>query len=369
MDFIGPLPVDDGYDCILTITDRLGGSDLRIIPTKTTLKAEELAILFFDHWYCENGLPLEIVSDRDKLFLSKFWTALQALTGVKLKLSTAYHPETDGTSERSNKTVNQALRYYVRRNQKGWARALPRIRFDIMNSVNTSTGYSGFQLRLGRSPRLIPPIVPDRLPAALTTTEEAQQAEAILKKIELDVKDAQDNLFQAKTYQAFYANQHRGPDDVFKIGEKVMLSTLNRRREYKKKGEKRVAKFFPRFDGPYTVVNTHAETSNYTLDLPNAPNVFPTFHASELRRFVPNNNELFPSRRAAQPGPVVTEEGLEEFLIEEIIDSRRRGKGWQFLVKWAGYGAEEDRWLPGSELRDCEALDRWYADGGDGPDA
>jgi len=97
MDFIGPLPLDEGYDCILTITDRLG-ADIRIIPTKYDLTAEELALTFFDNWYCENGLPSDIVCDRDKLFVSRFWRALTKLTGVKLKMSTSYHPETDGSS-------------------------------------------------------------------------------------------------------------------------------------------------------------------------------------------------------------------------------------------------------------------------------
>ena len=72
------------------------------------ISAEKLADLFFDKWYCENGLPLEIISDRDKLFLSKFWTHLHKLTGVKIKMSTAYHPKTDGASERSNKTGNSS---------------------------------------------------------------------------------------------------------------------------------------------------------------------------------------------------------------------------------------------------------------------
>jgi len=113
MDFIGPLPLDANYDCILTITDRLG-ADIRLIPTCINITAEELAVIFFDNWYCENGLPSNIVCDRDKLFVSQFWKALTKLTGVKLKMSTSYHPETDGSSERSNKTVNQMLRYHVR---------------------------------------------------------------------------------------------------------------------------------------------------------------------------------------------------------------------------------------------------------------
>jgi hypothetical protein len=150
LDFVGPLPEDEGFNCLLTMTDRLGGADIRIVPTRTNISAEDLAVLFFDHWYCENGLPLELILDRDKLFTSKFWKSLHALTGVRLKMSTSYHPETDGSSERTNKTLNQAIRYHVHRNQKGWVKALPRIQFNIMSTINASTGYSPFQLRLGQ---------------------------------------------------------------------------------------------------------------------------------------------------------------------------------------------------------------------------
>lgn len=84
IDFIGPLPWDEGFDCIVTMTDRLG-SDIVIAATDTTITAEKFAVLLFDWWYCENGLPREIVSDRDKLFVSKFWKALHKLTGVRSK--------------------------------------------------------------------------------------------------------------------------------------------------------------------------------------------------------------------------------------------------------------------------------------------
>ena len=145
----------DGFDCIITMTDRTG-SDVRLVPTWTDISAEDFARLFFDHWYCENELPLEIISDRDKLFVPHFWKRLTKIPGVKLGMSTAFHPETDGSSEHTNKTVNQCLRYHVTRNQKGWVRALPRVRFAIMNTINKSTGFSPFQLHTGRSPRPIP---------------------------------------------------------------------------------------------------------------------------------------------------------------------------------------------------------------------
>ena len=113
LDFIGPLPVDEGYDCILTITDRMG-SDMCIIPMNTTLSAEECTFVFFNNWYCKNRLPNEIISDRDKLFVSKFWTHLMTLAGVKHKLSTSYHPQSNGSSKQMNKTVNQCLRFHVK---------------------------------------------------------------------------------------------------------------------------------------------------------------------------------------------------------------------------------------------------------------
>ena len=150
MDFIGLLPEDEGFNCIVTMTDRMG-SDIQIMPTRMDIAAEDFAQLFFDHWYCENGLPLELIPDGDKLFVSRFWKALTKITGIKLGMSTAFHLETDGASEQTNKTVNQCLRYHVTGDQQGWVRALLRVRFANWNTVNRSTGFSPFQLHTGHS--------------------------------------------------------------------------------------------------------------------------------------------------------------------------------------------------------------------------
>lgn len=356
IDFIGPLPEDQGYNMIVTMTDRLN-ADVRILPFRDNITAEQFAVLFFDNWYCENGLPLHIVSDRDKLFLSRFWKTLHKLTGIKLKMSSSYHPQTDGSSERTNKTINQCIRFHVERNQKGWVRALPRVRFHLMSSVNASTGFAPFQLHLGRMPRTIPP---------MSTTSEGEddvtediRARGLISRLEDDVMEAQDNLLAAKASQAAQVNKHRAPELVLKAGDKVLLSTKHRRRDYMMKGDKRVAKFMPRFDGPYTVVDAHPETSTYTLDLPNSPNIFPTFHASQLKTFHANDALLFPSREFPRPGPVVTEDGQLETFIERIIDEKKVGRGKRYLVRWVGFGADEDEWLPRRDLEDCEALDIW----------
>ena len=103
---------------------------------------------------------------------------------------------------------------------------------------------------MGRLPRLIPPIL-DPLPMELSGTKEAVDAASLIKGIAINVQDAKDALAAAKVSQAYYANAHCGVKDVFVVGDLVMLSTSNRRRKYKKKGKLRVAKFFPRWDGPY----------------------------------------------------------------------------------------------------------------------
>lgn len=361
IDFVGPLPLDEGFDTICTMTCRLN-SEFKIVPVRSNITAGEFAVVFFDTWYCEHGLPLEIVSDRDKLFVSKLWRALLKLTGIRMKMSSSFHPETDGASERTNKTVNQAVRYHVERNQKGWVRALPKIRFDMMNTVNASTGFSGFQLKLGRSPRLIPPLMPSELPPDLVNSSEAAVAEAVIRQVSKDVADARDNMLAAKVAQTHSANASRGTEVTYKVGDKVMLSTYNRRRDYKRKGQKRAAKFMPRWDGPYVVEKAHAEPSNYSLVMPNSAGTFATFHASQLKAHCPNDDVLFPARAYAAPGPVVTTEGMEEFHIDKIIDAKRIGRGWCYLVRWVGYGPEEDRWLPGREVANCEALDVWLAE-------
>jgi hypothetical protein len=358
INFIGPLPLDEHYNCILSMTDRLG-SDIQIIPTCIDITAEDLTLLFFNHWYCENGLPKDIISDHDKLFVSKFWGELHKLTGVKLKLSSAYHPKTDAASERSNKTMNQCIHYNVHRNHKGWVCTLPRIRFDIMNSVNASTGFLNFQIHLGRSPCLIPPLIPDSLSPATTWTDETEHAWKLTIDLQTDINEAKDNLLHAKVFQSFYANQHRSLELLFKISDEVMLSTLHCWQEFKKKGKKRAAKFFPHYDGLYRIIDAHTASSNYTLELPNSPNTYPTYHTSELKPFLSNDASLFPSRKLPQPQPILTPDGLDEYLAEEIIDSRKCSKGHQYLIRWSGYCPEHDQWLSGSVLTDCKTLNVW----------
>ena len=223
-----------------------------------------------------------------------------------------------------------------------------------MNTVNASTGFTPFQLRFGKAPRILPPITrhnPD-------TDEATTNACEIIHHMQATEMEAQDHLIEAKTSQASAANAHHDLSFPFAVGDWVMLSTMHRRHEYKSTDSRRTAKFMPRFDRPYHIVATDKKHSTITLDLPDNPQMFPVFHTSEIKPFKDNDNELFPNRALHPPDPI-TINGREEFFIDKIVDQRRRGRGLQYRVRWQGEGPEGDKWFPARELEDCEALDKW----------
>jgi len=200
-------------------------------------------------------------------------------------------------------------------------RALPRVHFNILNTINASTGYTGFQLKTGHSPCLIPPLLP-LIPDA-NEVNNVECALAVLKCLDDDIGDACDNLLRAKVSQAQQSNRHHRSEVVYKVGDLVMLSSMHHRRDYLQKGRNRVAKFMPRYDGPYKVTHAFPECSVYTLEMPNAPDVYPTFHSSLLTKHHANDHTLFPSRTRVHPGTIVTEDGEVEFWVDSIIDERK----------------------------------------------
>ena len=224
-----------------------------------------------------------------------------------------------------------------------------------MSTINKSTGYAPFHLRFGRSPRILPPLI-DLPPNPSTDNIDARQ---IIETLQTDVAEARDNLFLAKITQSHFANNHRIDHPSYMIGDKVMLSTLNRRKDYKSKTKHRAAKFMPRFDGPYEIIEVHNDASTVTLNMPNAPNLFPTFHTSNIKKWLPNDDIKYPSRTLEEPGPIYVD-GTEEFLVDSIIDHKKAGRGFKYLVHFVGYGHENDRWISGRELDNNEALEPYW---------
>jgi hypothetical protein len=138
-----------------------------------------------------------------------------------------------------------------------------------MNALNTSTGYTPFQLRTGWSPHTLPPLVTTEGPPVGTDEE---RAHAVISRLENDVWEAQDNLLAAKASQASSANKHRSHEKTFQVDDLVLLATKNCRRDYMQKGDGHVAKFMPRYDGPYKVLDAKPATLTYTLGAPSVTN-------------------------------------------------------------------------------------------------
>jgi len=141
-----------------------------------------------------------------------------------------------------------------------------------MSMVNTSTSFTPFQLLMGRSPHLIPPLAPSKNRNTPHMLPKAEVATSLLESIALDTLQAQDNLLTVKVAQSDFANRHRGDEVDIREGNQVLLSTKNQWQEYIQSKSGCMAKFMPRYNGPFVTTTVHPETSNYTLHLPNEPN-------------------------------------------------------------------------------------------------
>ena len=161
MDFIEGLPLSDGYNTILVIVCHLSKMVL-FIATHRDIDAEDLAMLFLVHVFSKHGTPSDIISDRRKHFISRFWQSLCQLLGIKANLSMAYHPETDGQMERVNQILEQYLWVFINYQQDDWKHLLPLAEFTYNNtqhSAMTVTPFfanKGFHLKLEVSLESVP---------------------------------------------------------------------------------------------------------------------------------------------------------------------------------------------------------------------
>jgi hypothetical protein len=150
MDFVGGLPCNQkGQDSIWVIVDRLTKSG-HFIPVKSTYKAPQYAAIFVEQIMKLHGVPLNIVSDRDPIFTSRFWKAFQKAMGTRLKMSTSHHPQTDGQSERTIQTLEDMLRACVLEDGGSWSNHLHLIEFAYNNSYHASIGMAPYEALYGR---------------------------------------------------------------------------------------------------------------------------------------------------------------------------------------------------------------------------
>src|SRR3954447_17511957 len=295
MDFIVQLPpTKDGYDAIVVFVDRLTKT-IKAEPTFTNATAPDIAQVFFKTIFRNFGLPRVIISDRDPKFTSLFWKSLFKTMGTKLAMSTAFHPQSDGQTERANRTLEQVLRNYISYKQDDWDKYLVYAEFAYNNSVQASTGYSPFKLLYSQDATTWSTI------ATQQESSHVPAAQALLADMNDYVRISKEHLQKAQQSQATYANKHRR-DISFQVGDQVLLSTTNLHLASQSKQPSR--KFQPRFVGPYPVVQQVSPVA-YKLELPNTWRIHPVFHVSLLKRY--NQSDKFENYQPTPPDPVLVQ--------------------------------------------------------------
>jgi len=342
MDFTGPFVEVEGFNYILLVICRLTGM-VHLIPTNTTTSAKDIAKIYIKEVVRLHGIPESIVSDRDTKFNSMFWRELSNSLGQKLLMSTAYHPQTDGASERGIQTMSQILRAVVNDYQTNWVEQLPVVEFAMNSSVNSSTGHAPFEANYGWLPRLIQGM--DYKPSREGVSQIIENIKDVLDK-------THDKLVTQRVRQATQANKRRREGRCFQVGDKVLLSTANLNLP---KG--RPKKLCPKFIGPYEVLKVDHKTSTYKIKLPPdlaKRQVHDVFHENVLKPFIPNNDELFPKRDALKHYDFGNDPD-HEWVVQSITD-HRWSPNLEFKVQWQ-YG--DSTWELLTIVDDLEALDQY----------
>jgi RNase H-like domain found in reverse transcriptase/Reverse transcriptase (RNA-dependent DNA polymerase)/Integrase zinc binding domain/Chromo (CHRromatin Organisation MOdifier) domain/Retroviral aspartyl protease len=363
LDFIGPLPeTAQGHNAILVFVDRLTKM-ARLCATTITCSAKEVANLFIARVFANgHGLPDNFVSDRDGRFTSHFWKELTSILEIKLKMSTAYHPQTDGQTERMNRLVEETLRHYVNPTQSDWDEHLPLVEFAINDSKNASIGTTPFKLNYVWDVRLPPNVgLWDRCYEKYESSDRNSRCPAAAdyaKEMAGRLKRAKQLLSAAQSRQKQQADKKRKDVGYKAGGDWVMLDTRN----LKFKGpqpddtKKSRGKLMPRFIGPYRIKALHGRAA-VELEFPaDMKGIHPVFHVSLVKPYIARAG----THPTAAPPPPILMDGEKYYEVDRIVNHRLVKKGKkttrEFQVAWKGYDSDHNTWEKELELREQEKV-------------
>ncbi|XP_019459958.1 PREDICTED: DNA gyrase subunit A, chloroplastic/mitochondrial-like [Lupinus angustifolius] len=323
-----------GRDTIYVVVDRLT-KYVHFFALGHPYSAKDVATVFLKEVVRLHGFPNTIVSDRDPLFLSKFWKELFKLVGTQLKMSTSYHPQTDGQTEVTNRCLETYLRCFVGPNPKLWVEWLHWAEFWFNSNYHTSAGMTPFRALYGRDPPLL--IKAGTIPSKIEEVNQLfAQRDGILEELK-------GNLVKAQNLMKQQADKHRRNVE-FQEGDWVFLKL----QPYKMRSLalRPYAKLAPRYYGPFQI-ETRVGTVAYKLVLPAQSQVHPVFHVSLLKK------ALKPHQQPQSLPPMLNEEWELVVTPEDVLDSREDKQGnVEVLVKWKDLPTHENSWESAASIQD-----------------
>lgn len=332
-DFIVKLPkTKNGFDSITTYVDRLSRR-VHFIPSKDSDTAVDVANAFFSNLFKLHGMPDSIVSDRDPKFTSKFWKRLMELCGVKLKMSSSRHPQTDGSSEIMNRMVENYIRCYCNYHQNDWDELLPGAEFAYNSAVSDDLGMTPFEADLGWNPKS--PL--DLMSSSNHLNETVAEFKERLKET---LEDAKFAYQLAKADQSARSSLKYKPHS-YKPGDELWISKSLFKDAYSKSqvSDKLSAKRF----GPFKVLELIGKNA-VRLELPDHVKIHEVVNVMHT---VPYHKQPVDISGSVvdKPDPVPAVEGTE-FVVDKILSHRKRGRGYQFLTLMKGDPTHEAEWQP-----------------------
>ena len=343
VDLITGLPItSSGHSAILVVVDRCTKM-IHLIPCLDTLDAVGFAQLMQDHVFSKHGLPLDIVHDRDRRFTGNFFKSVCEHLNIHQSITSAYHPQSDGQTERMNRTVEQVLRAFTADyglfHQRDWDSVLSMVEFAINNSVHAGLKHTPFFLNTGQHP-----ITPIMLQVIKDGKTACAQALRHTTSQTTAFTAAMRYLQAARDRYKSYADAGK-VDATFNIGDQVLLSTVNLNKH------NQARKLYPKYVGPF-IITSKVNDVAYKLDLPASMPVHPVFHVSLLKAYV--------AGKVPAPPPVPFEvEGELEYEVEAVWSHRVKKVGRvekkDYYVKWMNYGPEHCTWEPEAHLKNAPA--------------
>ena len=328
MDFVEGLPKSGGKEVVFVVVDRLS-KYAHFIALSHPFTALSVAQAFLDNVYKLHGIPATIVSDRDRIFLSKFWQELFRLLGTELRMSSAYHPQTDGQTEVVNKCLETYLRCMIGERPKDWGKWLPLAEWWYNTHYHTAIHTTPYQAVYGQPvPVHIPYIPGDSIVEAVDRSLQAR--EAAIKLLRFHLHRAQHRMKQ---------QEDKGRSDrQFQVGDLVYVKLQPYRQ--KTVANRACLKLSAKYFGPYRVC-AKVGTVAYKLELPTGARVHPTFHVSQLKQHVGHAT-------TQSQLPLLDADGIiakEPIAILDRRMNKRRGRlCTEVLVQWSNCFPKNATW-------------------------